>query len=515
MRAFRVPLIDFTDSESHTDFTISKPSSNHSFILLPLNPHHILHILFSLTIKLSLINFTHLLFYIDKNFEPKSNFDLSDYSDFKDQPKVNKKSNSTISYNLSSSFESPKSSPVLDFSDSKNQNTSPNDFNPFTHKYKPTPNTITKPLEKKYPNFLSGKAQTIIKHRNISSVTHKTNLSKYISQSPSSDSDSDLPEIDFIHKKKRFEKRRKNKTPNSLCLKPFINQVGGHTPFLKFSYNAICKPLNPQENRFYNMVDFLHPNLHKFLPEYLGHVNVTYRNNAHTGDIIPEVIFEKNKHIMPKYFPNYLKSKKPFSNKNYLAFTKKNKDNHKAESSPGIGDSFKLNHNKRWKHLQEVILKEALTTHALKQRQKLDDDSESISARRRHSSAGIHSFLSLKNNSTNPGSIGKSRPLFNEDKMNLNKLDLKKFMPQSRITQKSPNTYSNNNDTNIPTNEKSANFSIGPSNKYNLSESEFISDSEVTNNSENFLLNKNPQISKLNQKDQKLNMQNTATKGKP
>ncbi|KAJ2170268.1 inositol polyphosphate kinase kcs1, partial [Coemansia sp. RSA 551] len=38
-------------------------------------------------------------------------------------------------------------------------------------------------------------------------------------------------------------------TPPSLALTPFVNQVGGHTPFLKFSGSAICKPMNERERR--------------------------------------------------------------------------------------------------------------------------------------------------------------------------------------------------------------------------------------------------------------------------
>ncbi|PIA16558.1 SAICAR synthase-like protein, partial [Coemansia reversa NRRL 1564] len=60
-------------------------------------------------------------------------------------------------------------------------------------------------------------------------------------------------------------------------LTPFVNQVGGHTPFLKFSGSAICKPMNERERRFYEAVDYLHPDLYKFVPSCLGVVNVTYR----------------------------------------------------------------------------------------------------------------------------------------------------------------------------------------------------------------------------------------------
>ncbi|KAI9506077.1 hypothetical protein BX070DRAFT_186977, partial [Coemansia spiralis] len=73
-------------------------------------------------------------------------------------------------------------------------------------------------------------------------------------------------------------------TPPSLALTPFVNQVGGHTPFLKFSGSAICKPMNERERRFYEAVDYLHRDLYKFVPSCLGVVNVTYRKPLEDGD---------------------------------------------------------------------------------------------------------------------------------------------------------------------------------------------------------------------------------------
>ncbi|KAJ2793398.1 inositol polyphosphate kinase kcs1, partial [Coemansia guatemalensis] len=88
-------------------------------------------------------------------------------------------------------------------------------------------------------------------------------------------------------------------TPPSLALTPFVNQVGGHTPFLKFSGSAICKPMNERERRFYEAVDYLHPDLYKFVPSCLGVVNVTYRRSQDGADLVPEVVLEQNLHILP------------------------------------------------------------------------------------------------------------------------------------------------------------------------------------------------------------------------
>ena len=60
-------------------------------------------------------------------------------------------------------------------------------------------------------------------------------------------------------------------------LKPYNHQVGGHTTVFRFSKRAICKKLSNRENEFYEVVERLHPELLKFLPRYIGVLNVTYR----------------------------------------------------------------------------------------------------------------------------------------------------------------------------------------------------------------------------------------------
>ncbi|MCJ1402852.1 Inositol hexakisphosphate kinase 1 [Xylographa trunciseda] len=60
-------------------------------------------------------------------------------------------------------------------------------------------------------------------------------------------------------------------------LKPYKHQVGGHTNVYSFSKQAICKQLNNRENEFYEVIERRHPELLKYLPRYLGVLNVTYR----------------------------------------------------------------------------------------------------------------------------------------------------------------------------------------------------------------------------------------------
>ncbi|KAI9803401.1 MAG: hypothetical protein M1833_000920 [Piccolia ochrophora] len=60
-------------------------------------------------------------------------------------------------------------------------------------------------------------------------------------------------------------------------LKPYNHQVGGHTTVFRFSRRAVCKSLSNRENEFYETVEKNHPELLKFLPRYIGVLNVTFR----------------------------------------------------------------------------------------------------------------------------------------------------------------------------------------------------------------------------------------------
>ncbi|KAL9578219.1 MAG: hypothetical protein Q9212_005854 [Teloschistes hypoglaucus] len=79
-------------------------------------------------------------------------------------------------------------------------------------------------------------------------------------------------------------------------LKPYTHQVGGHSTVYKFSKRAVCKPLSNRENEFYEVLEHDHPELLKFLPKYLGVLNVTIgvkrqktllnaEDQAKTGDV--------------------------------------------------------------------------------------------------------------------------------------------------------------------------------------------------------------------------------------
>ncbi|CAL3962550.1 hypothetical protein PZA11_000322 [Diplocarpon coronariae] len=71
--------------------------------------------------------------------------------------------------------------------------------------------------------------------------------------------------------------QQKPKKPlEAIELIPYRHQVGGHTTMWRFSKRAVCKQLNNQENKFYETVESYHPELLKFLPRYIGVLNVTF-----------------------------------------------------------------------------------------------------------------------------------------------------------------------------------------------------------------------------------------------
>ncbi|KZW04440.1 hypothetical protein EXIGLDRAFT_758729 [Exidia glandulosa HHB12029] len=65
--------------------------------------------------------------------------------------------------------------------------------------------------------------------------------------------------------------------PPTIPLRPFRNQVGGHSAIYKLTKRAVCKPLVSRENLFYEAVEREAPPLLGFIPRYLGVMLVSYR----------------------------------------------------------------------------------------------------------------------------------------------------------------------------------------------------------------------------------------------
>lgn len=73
--------------------------------------------------------------------------------------------------------------------------------------------------------------------------------------------------------------------PLAVELRPFKNKVGGHTAIFRFSKKAVCKALMNRENLWYETIEHMQPELLKFMPKYIGVLNVRY-SSIITEDIL-------------------------------------------------------------------------------------------------------------------------------------------------------------------------------------------------------------------------------------
>ncbi|KAI8980946.1 hypothetical protein BDB01DRAFT_836303 [Pilobolus umbonatus] len=140
------------------------------------------------------------------------------------------------------------------------------------------------------------------------------------------------------------------KITTSLPLLPFNNQVGGHASFFRFSKKAICKPVTDKEQSFYEDIDTKHHQLLPFTSQYMGVLNVTYRPADTTDIIVPEVQFEKNKHLL----------------RNWKACANKSEVGRRYSTSGSTHNSF--NGRERSRLFQEQVLREVFTPKALRER---------------------------------------------------------------------------------------------------------------------------------------------------
>lgn len=62
--------------------------------------------------------------------------------------------------------------------------------------------------------------------------------------------------------------------PLAVELKPFTDNVGGHTAIFRFSKRAVCKALVNRENKWYENIEWKHKELLQFMPRYIGVLNV-------------------------------------------------------------------------------------------------------------------------------------------------------------------------------------------------------------------------------------------------
>ncbi|PPR02435.1 hypothetical protein CVT24_001984 [Panaeolus cyanescens] len=151
---------------------------------------------------------------------------------------------------------------------------------------------------------------------------HRPPIEETPSQDNSLSSDTTLEIVNFPHEP----------LPH-IPLRPFRNQVGGHSSIYKFTKQAVCKPLVSRENLFYESVEREAPPLLGFIPRYLGVMLVTYRRVPKPADTtkliessgrsseadpnpheeeppdsaknedaeLPEVVLDRNRHIIPEW----------------------------------------------------------------------------------------------------------------------------------------------------------------------------------------------------------------------
>ncbi|KAK7470938.1 inositol polyphosphate kinase kcs1 [Stygiomarasmius scandens] len=96
------------------------------------------------------------------------------------------------------------------------------------------------------------------------------------SQSPLTLLDSDYPFEDDKYMLDMDVNASQEHLPH-IPLRPFRNQVGGHSAIYKFTKRAVCKPLVSRENLFYEAVEREAPPLLDYIPRYLGVMLVSYR----------------------------------------------------------------------------------------------------------------------------------------------------------------------------------------------------------------------------------------------
>ncbi|GEQ67118.1 hypothetical protein JCM33374_g781 [Metschnikowia sp. JCM 33374] len=77
--------------------------------------------------------------------------------------------------------------------------------------------------------------------------------------------------------------------PLSVELRPFKNKVGGHTAIFRFSEKAVCKALMNRENLWYEAVERKHLGLWKFMPKYIGVLNVRYSSIVREEESTPKL----------------------------------------------------------------------------------------------------------------------------------------------------------------------------------------------------------------------------------
>jgi len=89
-----------------------------------------------------------------------------------------------------------------------------------------------------------------------------------------------VPKSEALSKRDRAQTGTVAKPKTAVTLAPYKHQVGGHSTIFRFSRRAVCKQLNNRENEFYERVEQSHPDMLKFMPRYIGVLNVTFSKKS-------------------------------------------------------------------------------------------------------------------------------------------------------------------------------------------------------------------------------------------
>ncbi|KAK9448619.1 uncharacterized protein V1518DRAFT_417742 [Limtongia smithiae] len=74
------------------------------------------------------------------------------------------------------------------------------------------------------------------------------------------------------------------RAPMAVELVPYKHQVGGHTALFRFSHKAVCKAMARRENLWYEAVEKNHSDLLRFMPKYIGVLNVRHVVDSSSDD---------------------------------------------------------------------------------------------------------------------------------------------------------------------------------------------------------------------------------------
>lgn len=193
-------------------------------------------------------------------------------------------------------------------------------------------------------------------------------------------------------------------------LTPFKNKVGGHTAIFRFSHRAVCKALVNRENTWYEIIEQNHADILKFMPKYIGVLNVRYttlveepdesnnslndislerttsfpeiedlndgqgkddenlklkHSSSYQEELPPEVVLDDNKHIIPESLWDHYSSSvpSPASSFSYMSETSPcqspralyNTSQHNNPTSPNVNSLGSTTVNRK---LQELVLQE-------------------------------------------------------------------------------------------------------------------------------------------------------------